>query len=77
MSKNYLHHLLTVPKGAFKNDVIVLGGGGQPKVTDGKNYCYFVRKNCQKDDAGEGVKNSPKLDDIICERSLTLLNFKM
>ena len=30
------------------------GGGGQPKVTDGKLYCYFVRKIWQKDDGGEG-----------------------
>ena len=61
MSKKYLPHLQTVPKGAFKSDVIVLGGRGQPKVTDGKNYCYFVRKNCQKDDAGEGGQKFPKI----------------
>ena len=37
------------------------GAVGQPKVMDGKNYCYFVRRNCQKDDAGGGGQKYPKI----------------
>ena len=38
-------------------------------MTDGKLYCYFVRKIGKNDDGGgEGVKNSSNFDDVICER---------
>ena len=46
--------------GSFTYYVISLGGGGgQPKVTNEKLYCYFVRKIDKNDDGGgEGVKNT-------------------
>ena len=56
------------------------GGGVQRKVTNGKLYCYFAKKTQEK--ITKGVKNTPKLGDIICEyhhkrRPQNLSNFQV
>ena len=44
------------------------GEGDQTTVTDGKLYCYFVRKIGKNDDGeGERVKKSSNYDDVICK----------
>ena len=47
--------------GSFTYDVIILGGRGQPKVTDGKLYCYFVRKIGKNDDRGGRGSKIPQI----------------
>ena len=49
------------------NEVFILGGWGLSKVTK-ENCSYFSRKSRKKRWL-RGVKNSPKFDDFICERT--------